>query len=192
MASPPEPHRIRPRGHVLEALAEDGGREGRRRAEEHDQVDEGQEGDRSSRDHRRQQRRDDRHPDRRGHGEGGQGRGHHRRRGEGDGDDPGGRRGHAVRPRVPLALHGHGPRTHGGRPRGLSRPDLRKEAQRDEGPAPAARAGGAGGQALPDHRFARDLMAAAPGPARLAPPASPASPSCPARTPNPVASSTPW
>ena len=66
----------------------------------HDQVDQGQEGDRPGRDHRRQQRQDDRQPDRRGHGEGRQGRGHHRRRGQGDGDDPRGRRGDAVRPRA--------------------------------------------------------------------------------------------
>ena len=53
--------------------------------------------------HRRQQRQDHRQPDRRGHGEGRQGRRHHRRGGQGDGDDPRGRRGHAVRPGLPLA-----------------------------------------------------------------------------------------
>ena len=94
--------------------------------------------------HRRQQRQDHRQPHRRGHGEGRQGRRHHGRRGQGDGDDPRGRRGDAVRPRLPLALLGHGSGAHGGRPRGLPHPDLREEAQRDEGHAPAARAGGAG------------------------------------------------
>ena len=67
------------------------------------EVDQGQEGDRPGRHHRRQQRQDDRQPDRRGDGEGRQGRRHHRR-GVEDGRDRAGRgRGHAVRPRLPLA-----------------------------------------------------------------------------------------
>ena len=69
--------------------------------------------------------------------------------------DPRGRRGHAVRPRLPLALLRDRPRAHGGRARGRPHPDPREEAQRDEGHAPAARAGGAGGQAVPHHRRGR-------------------------------------
>ena len=53
--------------------------------------------------HRRQQRQDDRQPDRRGDGEGRQGRRHHRRGVEVGRDRAGRGRGHAVRPRLPLA-----------------------------------------------------------------------------------------
>ena len=53
--------------------------------------------------HRLQQRQDHRQPDRRGHGEGGQGRRHHRRGVEVGRDGAGRGRGHAVRPRLPLA-----------------------------------------------------------------------------------------
>ncbi len=51
---------------------------------------------------------------RRGDGEGRQGRRHHGRRGEGPRDRARGRRGHAVRPRLSLALLRHRPGAHGG------------------------------------------------------------------------------
>ena len=71
--------------------------------EEDREADQGPEGDRPGRHHQRQRRQGDRQDARRGDGEGRQGRRHHRR-GEQDGrDHPRRRRGHAVRPRLPLA-----------------------------------------------------------------------------------------
>ena len=81
-----------------------GGRGGGRGPEEDVEVDEGQEGDRAGRDDRVEQRQDDRQPDRGGHGEGGQGRRHHRRGVEVGRDRARRGRGHAVRPRLPLAV----------------------------------------------------------------------------------------
>ena len=52
---------------------------------------------------------------RRGDGEGRQGRRHHRRGEQDRRDDARGRRGHAVRPRLPLAVLRHGSGAHGGR-----------------------------------------------------------------------------
>ena len=60
--------------------------------------------DRPGRHHLGQQRRHDRQDHRRGHGEGRQGRRHHGRGSALDGDVARRRRGHAVRPRLPLAL----------------------------------------------------------------------------------------
>ena len=66
-----------------------------------------------------------------------------------------GRRGDAVRPRLPLALLRHRPRADGSRPRGRLHPDPREEDLHHEGPAPAARAGREVGQAARDHRRGR-------------------------------------
>ena len=85
---------------------------------------------------------DDRRDHRRGDGEGRQGRRHHRRRGQVDGDDARRRRGHAVRPRLPLAVLRDRPRAHGGRARGRVHPHPREEDLEHEGPAAGARAGG--------------------------------------------------
>ena len=74
------------------------------RPEEDVQVHQGQEGDRAGRLHRVQQRQDDRQPDRRGHGEGGQGRRHHGRGVQVGRDRARRGRGHAVRPRLSLAV----------------------------------------------------------------------------------------
>ena len=52
------------------------------------------------------------------------------------------RRGHAVRPRLPLAVLRDRSRAHGSRAREPGHPDPREEDQLDEGPPPAARAGG--------------------------------------------------
>ena len=65
--------------------------------------------------HLRQQRRDHRQHHRRGHGEGRQGRGHHGRRVEDHGDRPRGGRGHALRPRLLVALLRDRLRADGGR-----------------------------------------------------------------------------
>ena len=65
-------------------------------------------------DHLREQRRDDRQHHRRGDGEGRQGRRHHRRGSEVDGDLARGGGGHAVRPRLPLAVLRDRPRADGG------------------------------------------------------------------------------
>ena len=51
------------------------------------------------------------------------------------------RRGHAVRPRLPLAVLRHRPGAHGGRARGRVHPHPREEDLEHEGPAPGARAG---------------------------------------------------
>ena len=95
--------------------------------------DQGQERDRPGRHHLRQQRRDGRQADLRGHGQGRQGRRHHGRRGQEHGDHPRGRGRHAVRPRVRLALLRHRPREDGGPPRGPLHPHQREEDQLDEG-----------------------------------------------------------
>ena len=63
------------------------------------------------------QRRGDRRADRRGDGQGRQGRRHHRRREPGPPVRDRVRRGHAVRPRLHLAVLRHQPRPHGGRAR---------------------------------------------------------------------------
>ncbi len=85
---------------------------------------------------------DDRRHHRRGDGEGRQGRRHHRRGSEVDGDDAGRGRGHAVRPRLPVALLRDRRRAHGGGAGGLPHPHPREEALEHEGPAAGARAGG--------------------------------------------------
>ena len=114
------------------------------RAQEAQQAGQGQ-GDRAGRHDLGQQRRDDRHDHRRGDGEGRQGRRHHRRGVEVDGDEPRRGRGHALRPRLPLALLRHRPRAHGGGARGPLPADLREEDLEHEGPAAGAREGRAAG-----------------------------------------------
>ena len=69
--------------------------------------------DRAGRHHLRQQRRDHRQDHRRGHEEGRQGRRHHGRRSQDHGDPARRGRGHAVRPRLPVALLRHRSRAHG-------------------------------------------------------------------------------
>ncbi len=95
--------------------------------------DQGQEGDRPGRHHLRQQRHGGRQPHRRRHGEGRQGRRHHGGGGQGSGDHSGDRRGHAVRPWLPLSVLRHGSRADGGRPRGRHDPDPRQEDLLHEG-----------------------------------------------------------
>ena len=95
---------------------------------------------------------DDRQHHRRGDGEGRQGGRHHRRGGQGPRDDARGGRGHAVRPRLPLAVLRDRRRADGGGPRGRLHPHQREEDLEHEGPAPAARAGRPRGQAAPHRR----------------------------------------
>ena len=64
------------------------------------------------------------------------------------GDLARGRRGHAVRPRLPLAVLRDRSRAHGSGAREPGHPDPREEDQLDEGPPAAARAGGARGRPL--------------------------------------------
>ena len=71
------------------------------------------------------------------------------------GDLARGRRGHAVRPRLPLALLRDRSRAHGSRAREPGHPDPREEDQLDEGPPAAARAGGARRPSARDHRGGR-------------------------------------
>ena len=97
-----------------------------RGAQEAQQAGQGQD-DRAGRHHLRQQRRDHRQDHRRGHGEGRQGRRHHGRRGEHARDLARGRRGHAVRPRLPLPLLRDRPRADGSRARERARAHPREE-----------------------------------------------------------------
>ncbi len=65
------------------------------------------------------------------------------------------RRGHAVRPRLPLALLRHRPGAHGVRARGRLHPHLREEGLQHEGPASGARGDRPAAEAPPDHRRGR-------------------------------------
>ena len=130
------------------------GRGHHRRDQEDGQAGQGQH-DRPGRHHLGEQRRDHRQDHRRGDGEGRQGRRHHRRRGEDAGDDAGRGRGHAVRPRLPVAVLRHRPRAHGSRARESGDPHSREEDQLDEGPAAGARAGRPARPAAADHRRGR-------------------------------------
>ena len=141
-----------PRPDEPEARHRHGRDGGRRGAQEAVQVDQGQGRDRPGRHRVGQRRQDHRRHDRRGHGEGRQGRRHHGRGGQGPRDPARRGRGHAVRPRLPLAVLRHRPRSHGGGARGRLHPHPREEDLVDEGPAPAARAGGALRQAAARHR----------------------------------------
>ena len=75
----------------------------------------------------------DRHHHRRSHAEGRQGRRDHGRGGEDAGHVSRYRRGHAVRPRLPLGVFRDRPRPHGSRARGPGDPHPRKEDLVDEG-----------------------------------------------------------
>ena len=88
----------------------------------------------------------------RGDGEGRQGRRHHGRGGEVDRDLARGRRGHAVRPRLSLALLRDRSRADGVRARERARADPREEDLRHEGPAAAPGAGGEARPAAADRR----------------------------------------
>ena len=132
-----------------------GGREDRRGAEEDLEADQGPEGRRPGRHDQRQRRRVHRQDHRRGDGEGRQGGRHHRRGGQVDGDHAGRRRGHAVRPRLPLAVLRDRRRAHGGQARRPVHPDPREEHLEHEGSAARAGAGGARRQAAADHRRGR-------------------------------------
>ena len=101
-----------------------GGRRDRRGARPHEQAHARLGGDRAGRHDLGQQRRGDRRDPRRGDGEGRQGRRDHGRGSQVDGDDPRGGRGHAVRPRLPLALLRDRSRAHGGGARGSADPAL--------------------------------------------------------------------
>ncbi len=129
-------------------------RRGRRRrgVEAAVEVDQGQGRDRPGRHRLGERRQDHRRHDRRGDGEGRQGGRDHGRGGQGPRDPARRRRGHAVRPRLPLALLRHRPRPHGGRAGGRVHPHPREEDLVDEGSASVARAGGAQQQAAPRHR----------------------------------------
>ena len=97
----------------------------------------------------------DRQDDRRGDAEGRQRGRHHGRGSQGARDRARGRRGHAVRPRLSLALLHHQCREDDRRARGRLHPPAREEALRPAGDAAAARSGGAVRQAAADHRRGR-------------------------------------
>ena len=92
---------------------------------------------------------------RRSHGEGRQGRGHHRRRSAHPRDLARARRGHAVRPRLPVALLRHRPRADGRRAREPADSDPREEDPVGDRAAARARARGEAGPAAADHRRRR-------------------------------------
>ena len=70
------------------------------------------------------------------------------------------RRGHAVRPRLPLAVLRDRSGAHGSRAREPGHPDPREEDQLDEGPPAAARAGGARRTSARHHRGGRGRRSA--------------------------------
>ncbi len=74
---------------------------------------------------------------------------------QGPRDDARDGRGHAVRPRLRLAVLRHRSGEDGGRPRGRLHPHPRQEDLVDEGPPPGPREGRAAGQAAADHRRGR-------------------------------------
>ena len=111
--------------------------------------------DRPGRHHLGQRRRGDRRVARRGDEEGRQRGRHHGRRGQEPRDRARRRRGHAVRPRLHLALLHHQRRQDARRARRPLHPHPREEALRPAGAAAAARGGGADRQAAADHRRGR-------------------------------------
>ena len=98
---------------------------------------------RPGRHHLVERRRQDRQDDRRGDAEGRQRGRHHGRGGQGARDRGRDRRGHAVRPRLSLALLHHQCREDDGRARGRLHPPAREEALGPAGDAAGARSGGA-------------------------------------------------
>ena len=125
-----EDGRRRPQPDGAEARHGEGGREDRRGAEEAVEADQGPEGRRADRDDQRERRRVHRQAHRRRDGEGRQGRRDHHRGGEVDGDDAGRGRGHAVRPRLPVAVLRDRRRADGGQARRPVHPDPREEPDR--------------------------------------------------------------
>ena len=134
-----------------QARHREGRRSDRRGSQEDVAAGLGQHGG-AGRHHLRQQRRDDRQDHRGSDGQGRQGRRHHRRRGEDARNLSRCRRGHAVRPRLPLGVLRDRCRAHGSRARKPGHPDPREEDQLDEGPAAGARAGGAPRPSAAHHR----------------------------------------
>ena len=126
-----------------------------RRAEDALEADQGSEGDRPGRHHLGQQRPDHRRDHRRGDEQGRQGRRDHGRGGEEPRDHARSGRGHAVRPRLPVAVLRHRSRQDGVRARGCLPADPREEDQRHEGPAAGARGDRAHRQAVHHHRRGR-------------------------------------
>ena len=108
--------------------------------------------DRAGGHHFGQRRRDHRQHHRGSDEEGRQGRRHHGRRIEDHGDRAADRRRHAVRPRLSLALLHQRSGAHGVRARRSLHPDPREEDQQHEGPAAAAGADRARGQAAAGDR----------------------------------------
>ena len=114
-----------------EARRRQGGRSGRQGHRRPLQEDQGFLRDRAGRHHLRQRRQVDRQDDRRRDAEGRQRGRHHGRRGQEPGDRARRRRGHAVRPRLSLALFHHQRREDGRRARGrLSCSSTRRSSPR--------------------------------------------------------------
>ena len=93
--------------------------------------------------------------DRGSDGQGRQGRRDHGRGSQDARDVARRRRGHAVRPRLPLGLLRDRPGTDGSRSREPRHPHPREEGRVDEGPAARSRAGGASRPSAADHRGRR-------------------------------------
>ena len=130
-------------------------RGGRRSGQGHRQAleeDQGIVGSRPGRLDRRQRRQVDRQDDRRRDAEGRQRGRHHGRGGQEPRDRARRGRGHAVRPRLSLALFHHQRREDAGRARGCLYPHPREEALVAAADAAGARGGGADRQALGHHR----------------------------------------
>ena len=116
--------------------------QGRRGPQDALEAGRGLERDRPGRQHRRQRRHHRRREDRRGDGKGRQGRRHHRRGSQGPRVRARRRRGHAVRPRLSVALLHHQPGEDGGRADRPLHPDPREEARQPPGDASDPRSGG--------------------------------------------------
>ncbi len=96
-----------------------------------------------------------RRADRQGHGQGRQGRRDHRRGGLGPGERARRRRGHAVRPRLPVAVLHQQPAVDAGRAGGSVHPAARQEDLERPRPAADPRGRGQGRQAAADRRRGR-------------------------------------
>ena len=131
------------------------GRGGGRLAQVAVEEDLDQRGDRPGRHDRRQRRARRRRQDRRGDAEGRQRGRDHGRGGEEPRDRARRRRGHAVRPRLSLAVFRHQRREDAGRARERLHPDPREEALGPAGDAAGARIGGAEQPSAADHRRGR-------------------------------------
>ena len=128
---------------------------GRRRGERHREALQGRRllgGSRPGRHHFVERRRHDRQHDRQGDAESRQRGRDHGRRGQGARHRSRDRRGHAIRPRLYLALLHHQRREDDRRAGGRLHPPAREEALRPASHAAAAGSGGAVRQAAADHR----------------------------------------